>query len=85
MQASKFEDLDELQNEDVARAAAIVAALHFEATRIAQRRVGPMDSGELGSIVVALATVYATLPSNPVGHVPKKREALDLSGLLDEK
>jgi hypothetical protein len=84
MDRSNFEDLDQLQNEDVTRAASIVAALHFEATRIAQRRVGPMDSGELGSIVIALATVYANLPVKPVTDEPKKREALDLSDLIDE-
>ncbi len=83
MDKTHFEDLDEVQNEDVTRAAGIVAALHFEATRIAQRRVGPMDSGELGSIVVALATVYASLPPKSPSDTPKQREALDLSGLLD--
>ena len=36
MEATKFEDLDEQQNQDVARASAIVGALHFEATRIAR-------------------------------------------------
>jgi hypothetical protein len=83
MDKMHFEDLDEVQNEDVTRAARIVAALHFEATRIAQRRVGPMDSGELGSIVVALATVYASLPTKSLSAIPREREALDLSGLLD--
>lgn len=82
MEATHFEDLNEIENQDVTRAAAIVAALHFEATRIAQRRVGPMDAGELGSIVVALATVYASLPVKPVGEGPQQREALDLSGML---
>jgi hypothetical protein len=55
------EELTPLQTERVAETAAIVAALHLEATRIAQRRVGPMDAGELGSIVIALATVFTSL------------------------
>ena len=59
-----FDDLNQQENEYVAKAAAIVAALHFEATRIAQRRVGPMDAGELGSIVIALATVLSSLPAH---------------------
>jgi hypothetical protein len=68
LNSSLAEELQPEQVADVARSAAIVSALHLEATHIAQRRVGPIDAGEVGAIVIALAAVFTSLTKERAEH-----------------